>query len=67
MPERGKFNYAGNGLSPRMPERVPNELIKEKSPYLLKHAYNPVHWKTWGNETLAKAKNDNKPIFLSIG
>ncbi len=50
-----------------MPERTPNELIKEKSPYLLKHAYNPVQWYSWGREPLEKAKNDNKPIFLSIG
>jgi uncharacterized protein YyaL (SSP411 family) len=42
-------------------------LAKEKSPYLLKHAFNPVDWYTWGDEALAKAKNDNKPIFLSIG
>ncbi len=39
----------------------------EKSPYLLKHAYNPVEWYPWGKEALRKAKNDNKPIFLSIG
>ncbi|QQG48905.1 MAG: thioredoxin domain-containing protein [archaeon] len=44
-----------------------NRLIREKSPYLLKHAHNPVEWFTWEKEALAKAKNDNKPIFLSIG
>jgi uncharacterized protein len=44
-----------------------NRLINEKSPYLLKHAYNPVDWYSWGKEAIAKAKNDNKPIFLSIG
>jgi len=47
--------------------RKPNRLIKEKSPYLLKHAYNPVDWYPWGREALSRAKNDNKPIFLSIG
>ncbi|MDV3276996.1 MAG: thioredoxin domain-containing protein [Nitrososphaerales archaeon] len=48
-------------------QRKPNRLIKEKSPYLLKHAYNPVDWYTWNDEALARAKNDGKPIFLSIG
>jgi hypothetical protein len=41
--------------------------VGEKSPYLLEHAFNPVGWYSWGNEALARAKNDNKPIFLSIG
>ena len=50
-----------------MEEKKPNRLAKEKSPYLLKHAGNPVDWFSWGNEAFAKAKNDNKPIFLSIG
>ena len=50
-----------------MPERKPNRLAGEKSPYLLKHAYNPVKWLPWGEEALSRAKNDNKPIFLSIG
>ena len=45
----------------------PNRLAKEKSPYLLEHSLNPVDWNSWGPEALAKAKNDNKPIFLSIG
>ena len=44
-----------------------NRLSKEKSPYLLEHATNPVDWYPWGKEAFAKAKNDNKPIFLSIG
>jgi uncharacterized protein YyaL (SSP411 family) len=48
-------------------ERKPNALASEKSPYLLRHAYNPVHWRPWGNESLKKAKNDGKPILLSIG
>jgi uncharacterized protein len=50
-----------------MTDPAPNELIKEKSPYLLEHAYNPVHWYGWGKEALVRSKNDNKPIFLSIG
>ncbi len=45
----------------------PNRLIKEKSPYLLEHAYNPVDWFPWGDEAFAKAKSEQKPIFLSIG
>ena len=47
--------------------KVPNRLIEEKSPYLLQHAYNPVDWYPWGDEAFAKAKSEDKPIFLSIG
>src|SRR5690349_5852685 len=46
---------------------MPNQLIHESSPYLLQHANNPVNWYPWGPEALAKAKAENKPIFLSIG
>jgi uncharacterized protein YyaL (SSP411 family) len=44
-----------------------NHLIGEKSPYLLLHAHNPVDWYPWGEEAFAKARRENKPIFLSIG
>src|SRR4030066_505858 len=44
-----------------------NRLAKEKSPYLLQHANSPVDWYPWGEEAFAKAKKENKPIFLSIG
>jgi uncharacterized protein YyaL (SSP411 family) len=44
-----------------------NKLINETSPYLLQHAHNPVNWFPWGQEAFEKAKNENKPIFLSIG
>jgi uncharacterized protein YyaL (SSP411 family) len=44
-----------------------NHLIGEKSPYLLQHAHNPVDWYPWGEEAFAKARRENKPIFLSIG
>jgi uncharacterized protein YyaL (SSP411 family) len=44
-----------------------NRLTREKSPYLLQHAQNPVDWFPWGEEAFAKARNENKPIFLSIG
>lgn len=48
-------------------KRVANRLIKEKSPYLLQHAYNPVDWYTWCDEAFAKAQKEDKPILLSIG
>ena len=44
-----------------------NRLGKEISPYLLQHAHNPVDWFPWGEEALAQARAENKPIFLSIG
>jgi uncharacterized protein YyaL (SSP411 family) len=49
------------------PPRKPNRLITEKSPYLLQHAYNPVDWYPWGDEAFAKAKAEDKPVFVSIG
>jgi uncharacterized protein YyaL (SSP411 family) len=44
-----------------------NHLVNETSPYLLQHAHNPVEWYPWGDEALQKAKNENKPILVSIG
>jgi uncharacterized protein YyaL (SSP411 family) len=44
-----------------------NKLIRESSPYLLQHAYNPVEWQAWGKEALNQAKKEDKPILLSIG
>src|SRR6266540_2930566 len=44
-----------------------NRLIHETSPYLLQHAGNPVDWYPWGEEALARAKAEDKPILLSIG
>jgi len=44
-----------------------NRLAFEKSPYLLQHAHNPVDWYAWGAEAFAKARAEDKPIFLSIG
>jgi uncharacterized protein len=46
---------------------MPNRLIDETSPYLVQHAYNPVEWYPWNEEALAKARREDKPIFLSIG
>lgn len=44
-----------------------NQLIHETSPYLLQHAHNPVNWYPWGEEALARAKAEDKPILVSIG
>ncbi len=44
-----------------------NKLAREKSPYLLQHAHNPVDWYPWSDEAFNKAQSENKPIFLSIG
>ncbi len=46
---------------------MPNHLKDETSPYLLQHAQNPVDWYPWGEEALRKAREEDKPIFLSIG
>lgn len=46
---------------------MPNHLISENSPYLLQHVHNPVDWYPWGQEALALARAEDKPIFLSIG
>jgi len=50
-----------------MAEAHTNRLAREKSPYLLQHAHNPVDWFAWGEEAFARARAENKPIFLSIG
>jgi Highly conserved protein containing a thioredoxin domain len=47
--------------------RPANRLAREKSPYLLQHAHNPVDWYPWGEEAFARAREENKPVFLSIG
>jgi uncharacterized protein YyaL (SSP411 family) len=46
---------------------MPNRLAGEASPYLLQHADNPVAWYPWGEEALRRARDEDKPIFLSIG
>ncbi|MDD1667817.1 MAG: thioredoxin domain-containing protein, partial [Methanomicrobiales archaeon] len=45
----------------------PNRLIHEKSPYLLQHSRNPVDWYPWGEEAFARARDGDRPVFLSIG
>lgn len=47
-------------------ENYANNLINEKSPYLLQHAKNPVKWYPWGDDAFERARKENKPIFLSI-
>jgi len=44
-----------------------NSLIEEKSPYLQQHAHNPVDWYAWGEDAFRKARDEDKPIFLSVG
>ena len=48
-------------------EKFTNHLKDEKSPYLLQHVHNPVDWYPWGEEAFRKARDEDKPIFLSIG
>ena len=54
------MQQSGNNMSE-------NKLGNESSPYLLQHAKNPVHWYAWNEDALARAKKENKPIFLSVG
>ncbi len=46
---------------------MPNRLSEETSPYLLQHAENPVDWHAWGEKALARARDEDRPILLSIG
>src|SRR5215212_255552 len=46
---------------------MPNRLSRETSPYLLQHADNPVDWYPWGDEALARAREEDKPLLVSIG
>jgi uncharacterized protein YyaL (SSP411 family) len=61
------------GYDPEAPETSvrerspPNRLASEQSPYLLQHAHNPVDWYPWGEEAFSRAREEGKPIFLSIG
>ncbi|MFG3611719.1 thioredoxin domain-containing protein [Rummeliibacillus stabekisii] len=48
-------------------EKKANRLINETSPYLLQHAYNPVNWYPWGEEAFTVAKEEDKPVLVSIG
>ena len=56
-----------NPTNPAPTHAHTNRLAREKSPYLLQHAHNPVDWFAWGEEAFEKARREKKPIFLSIG
>src|SRR6266568_4753253 len=58
---------AATAQPPKDKPRFTNLLAKETSPYLLMHAHNPTNWHPWGPEAFAKAKKENKLVFLSIG
>jgi uncharacterized protein YyaL (SSP411 family) len=58
---------AGQNKTDRDKPRHTNRLARETSPYLLMHKHNPVDWYPWGPEAFAKAKKENKLVFLSIG
>jgi uncharacterized protein YyaL (SSP411 family) len=58
---------AADPAPPMNPTPFTNRLAHEKSPYLLQHQHNPVDWYPWGEEAFAKARSENKPIFLSVG
>ena len=58
---------AGGVTDMSMTHAHTNRLAHETSPYLLQHAHNPVDWYAWSDEAFAKAKAEDKPIFLSIG
>jgi uncharacterized protein YyaL (SSP411 family) len=55
------------GMHPATTYTRTNHLAREKSPYLLQHAHNPVNWYSWGDEAFDLASRENKPIFLSVG
>jgi hypothetical protein len=60
-------HHSGASAVQDQSSRQPNRLIHETSPYLLQHAYNPVDWFPWGEEAFRVAREQDKPIFLSIG
>jgi len=51
----------------KMDHKYTNALVNETSPYLLQHAHNPVNWEAWKPEVLERAKEENKPLLISIG
>src|SRR5436190_11966909 len=63
----GSAGHAAPPQAKDAPARPSNRLARESSPYLLQHAHNPVDWYPWGAEAFAKARDEDKPIFLSIG
>ncbi len=70
--ERTRLSEGSIMGEPDMPPRADphthtNRLIDQTSPYLLQHAHNPVDWYPWGPEAFDRARQENKPVFLSIG
>jgi uncharacterized protein YyaL (SSP411 family) len=65
--QSGPAQPTGDSSTETDKTRPANRLAKETSPYLLLHAHNPVDWYAWGPEALAKARDEKKLIFLSIG
>ena len=59
--------FADLAIAETAPDTPTNRLIHSASPYLLQHAHNPVDWYPWGEEAIAKAKDENKLIFISVG
>ena len=62
-----KLPRATLGTEPDTPSAMPNRLAHETSPYLQQHADNPVDWFPWGEEALKLAREQDKPILLSVG
>jgi len=63
---QGDTGMNGNTKDHRRP-KTPNRLIREKSPYLLQHAFNPVEWHAWEDAAFEEARRQDKPLFVSIG
>lgn len=60
------FGQSASGQPATAPVHL-NRLAESNNPYLQSHAHNPVDWYPWGSDAIAKAKRENKPIFLSVG
>ena len=67
LPVERRSRRSCSAILPQCHNRRMNRLARERSPYLLQHAHNPVDWFPWGDEAFAKARGEDKPIFLSIG
>src|SRR6267154_1057936 len=69
FPQVGREPSAEFAIAPALSfaAPMPNRLAAEQSPYLRQHAGNPVDWRPWGEEAFARARAEQKPIFLSIG
>ena len=65
--KKGSYTIRTDHLEADGTPKYTNHLIREDSPYLLQHAHNPVNWFAWGDEAFNRAKQENKPVFLSIG